>query len=69
MLIGITKIQLKKVVGKAILSYNELVTVICEIEKSINSCPLTCLTGENYQTPLSTPFLYGQNINDIKTSH
>ena len=49
---------MKKVVGKAILSYNELVTVICEIEKSFNSCPLTCLTGENYQTSLSACHLF-----------
>ena len=66
-LIGITKMSLKKVVGKARLSYDELVTVICEIENSINSRPLTYLTEENYQTPLS-PYhlLYGRNINDRK---
>ena len=64
-LIRLTKMSLKKVVGKTRLSYDELVTVICEIENSINSCPLTYLTEENYQTPLS-PYhlLYGRNIND-----
>ena len=57
--------SLRKVVEKARLSYDELVTVICEIENSINSHPLTYLTEENYQTPLS-PYhlLYGRNIND-----
>ena len=40
--------SLKMVVGKARLSYDELVTVICEIENSINSCSLTYLTEENY---------------------
>ena len=56
---------IKKVVGKARLSYDELVTVICEIKNLINSRPLTYLTEENYQTPLS-PYhlLYGWNIND-----
>ena len=56
---------IKKVVGKARLPYDELVTVICEIENLINSRPLTYLTEENYQTPLS-PYhlLYGWNIND-----
>ena len=64
-LIGITKMSLKKVVGKARLSYDELVTVICEIENSINSRPLTYLAVENYQTPLSSyHLLYGRNIND-----
>ena len=59
-LIGITKMSLKKVVGKARLSYDELVTVKCEIENSINSSPFTYLKEENHQTPL-LPFhlLYG----------
>ena len=57
--------SLKKVVGKARLSYDELVTVICEIENSINSCLLTYLTEENYQTALSPyQLLQGRNIND-----
>ena len=59
------QMSLKKVVGKARLSYDELVTVLCEIENSINLCPLTHLTEENYQTLLSPYHLfYGQNIND-----
>ena len=64
-LIDITKMSLKKVVGKARLSYDELVTVICEVDNSINLHPLTYLTEENYQT-LLTPYhlLYGWNIND-----
>ena len=39
--------SLKKVVGKAGLSYDELVNVICEVENSTNSHPLTYLTDEN----------------------
>ena len=64
-LVGITKMLLKKVVGKAKLTYDELVTVIYEVENSINSRPLTYLTEENYQTAL-TPYhlLYGRNINE-----
>ena len=34
-LIGITKMSLKKEVGRARHSYDELVTVTCEIENSI----------------------------------
>ena len=65
-LIGITKMSLKKVVGKARLSYDELVTVKCEIENSINSSPFTYLKEENHQTPL-LPFrlLYGWNIKPL----
>ena len=58
--------SLKKVVGKARLSYDELVTVIYMWSReSINLHSLTYLTEENYQTLLS-PYhlLYGQNIND-----
>ena len=57
--------SLKKIVEKARLSYDELVTVICKIKNSINSRPLTYLTEENYHTRLS-PYhlLYGRNIND-----
>ena len=52
------------VVGKARLSYDELVTAICEIENSINPRLLAYLTKKNYQKPLS-PYnlLYGRNIN------
>ena len=39
--------SLKKVVGKAGLSYDKLVTVICEVENSPNWHPLTYLTDEN----------------------
>ena len=46
-LVGITKMSLKKVVGKVGLSYDELVNVICEVENSTNSHPLTHLTDEN----------------------
>ena len=40
-MIGITKLCLKKVMGKALLTFDELRTVITEIENSLNSRPLT----------------------------
>ena len=46
--------SLIKVVRKARLSYDVLVTVIYEIENSINSRPLTYLAEDNYETPLPT---------------
>ena len=56
---------LKNVIGRARLSYDELVTVICEIENSINSRPLTYLTEKNYKAPLSPYYLlYKRNLND-----
>ena len=63
-LIGLTKMLLKKIVGKAKLRYDELVMVLHEAENVINSQPLTYLTDDNYQTFL-TPYhlVYGRNIN------
>ena len=59
------KMPLKKLVRKARLSYDELVTVVCEIKNSIDSRPLTYLTEENCQTPLSPYYLlFERNIND-----
>ena len=46
-LITIVKSSLKKVVGKALLNYNEMVTVVTEIEGCLNSRPLTYLNEEN----------------------
>ena len=46
-LIAIVKSSLKKVVGKALLNYNEMVTVVTEIEGCLNSRPLTYLNEEN----------------------
>ena len=44
--ITIVKSSLKKVVGKALLNYNEMVTIITEIE-GLNSRRLTYLNEEN----------------------
>ena len=66
-LIGITKMSLKKVVGKPRLSYDELVIVICEIENSINSRWLTYLTEENYTVIPIPPFMDGMLM--IETNH
>ena len=46
-LIGIVKSSLKKVLQKSLLTYEELYTVITEIESVMNSRPLTYLSKEN----------------------
>ena len=63
-LITIVKSSLKKVVGKALLNYNEMVTVVTEIEGCLNSRPLTCLNEENvYDFLTPNHLIYGRNIN------
>ena len=61
---GVIKNCLKKVIGKAKLNFEELNTVIVEIEKCVNSRPLTYLSEEHEDTVLTPNHLiYGRNIN------
>ena len=64
-LIAIVKSSLKKVVGKALLNYNEMVTIVTEIEGCLNSRPLTYLNEENVYDLLLPPnhLLYRRGIN------
>ena len=51
-LIGIVKYPLKEALQKSLLTYEELYTVITEIESVMNSRPLTYLSKEKYQESL-----------------
>ena len=53
-LVSVTKNSLKKVVDKAKMDFDELNTVIVEIEKCINSRPLMYLS-EEYEDSVITP--------------
>ena len=62
-LIGIVKNPLKKVLQKLLLTYEELYTVIIEIESAMNSRPLTYLSKEEYQESLKPNHaIYGRDI-------
>ena len=52
-----TKRCLRKVVGQANLFYDELSTVLIEIEAVINSRPLTYLSAEDLDEPLTSSHL------------
>ena len=69
-LIGIVKSSLKNVLQKSLLTYEELYTVITEIESVMNSRSLTYLSEEEYQESLTPNHLiYGRDIvNDICSS-
>ena len=65
---GVLKNCLKKVVGKAKLNFEELNTVISEIEKCVNSRPLTYLSEEHEDTIITTNHLiYGRDIDRNKS--
>ena len=56
-LIGSTKRCLKKVIGSARLSYDELLTVIVEVEAILNSRPLSYVSSEDLDEPLTPSHL------------
>ena len=56
------KIPLKKVLGNALCTEPELYTVLCQIERIINSRPLTAITDESGIIPLTPAMiLIGRN--------
>ncbi len=62
-LIKSTKRCLRKIVGQGKLYYDELRTVLVEVEAVINSRPLTYLSAENLDEPLTpSHFLCGRRI-------
>ena len=64
-LIGVMKNLLKKAMGKARLTYDEMLTILIEIESIINSLPLTYMS-DNHDERFTRPFhvIYGRHINE-----
>ena len=56
-LIGCAKRCLKKTIGKASLTYDELVTVVTEVEVVLNSSPLTYINADDLEEPLTLSHL------------
>ena len=52
-----TKCCLRKLVGRAQFSFDELVTMLAEIESVINSRPLTCVSMDDMEEPLTPSHL------------
>ena len=48
---------LKRVIGKAKLTHDELVTVLVEVEATLNSCPISYLSSEDLDEPLTPSHL------------
>ena len=65
-LIRSTKRCLRKVIGKAKLDYDELLTVVIEVEMIINSRPLSYVTPDDLKEPLTpSHFLTGKRTMSI----
>ena len=52
-LVGSVKRCLRKVIGQRRLTYDELLTVLTEVEVTLNSRPLTYLTADDLEEPLT----------------
>lgn len=63
-LIGVLKQMLRRVLGKASLTFSELQTVICDCEATINSRPLSYV-GNNFENlKILTPAMFIQPLTD-----
>ncbi|GFX67684.1 integrase catalytic domain-containing protein [Trichonephila clavipes] len=63
-LVGMLKIILRRVLGKACLTYEELYTVVCDSESVINSRPLTYLSEDQEDLVALTPAMFLQEIKE-----
>ena len=52
-----TKQCLKKMIRRAKLTYDELITMVIEVENVINSTPLSCMTSDDLEQPLTPAHL------------
>ncbi|UYV76751.1 hypothetical protein LAZ67_14001947 [Cordylochernes scorpioides] len=52
-LVGLMKQLIRKVLGDKTVSYEELQTVICEVESAMNSRPLTAISEESGLVPIA----------------
>ena len=65
-MIQLVKRSLRKILGKAQLTYEELLTVLLEVEGVVNSRPLTCVYPEVTEEPLTPSHLViGRRLNTL----
>ncbi|XP_044766589.1 uncharacterized protein LOC123322673 [Coccinella septempunctata] len=57
-LIGVVKGLLKKVLGSARLNYEELLTIICDCEATVNARPLTYVSSDSEDISALTPAMF-----------
>ena len=60
---------LRKVIGQRRLTYDELLTVLTEVEVTLNSRPLTYLTADDLEEPLTPMHLItGRRLLDLRAT-
>lgn len=64
-LIRVMKDVLKRVIGRACLSYEEMTTVLCDCESIINSRPLTYISESDSDFVPLSPSLFLQDLKEI----
>ncbi|GFW22637.1 integrase catalytic domain-containing protein [Trichonephila clavipes] len=57
-----TKVILRKILGRAALDYEELITVLCDCERVINSRPLTYMSEDLDDVSPLTPEIFLREI-------
>ena len=69
-IIGIIKCCIRKIVGKALLSYDELTILLAEIEQTLNSRPMMYLSNEHNDEAITpSHLLYGWNTSKRNIVH
>ena len=66
-LIGMLKVILRKILGKANVSYEEMCTVLCDCELTLNSRPLTYVSEESNDLMALTPAMFLHDIKETGT--
>src|SRR5690606_28426628 len=64
-LIGLVKKLLKRSLGRAVLSFEELQTVLCDCEAIINSRPITQMSEEARDLVALTPAMFLSEIAEV----
>ena len=69
-LVRSVKLSLRKTLGRSLLTYEELETVLCNIESVINNRPLTYVSEDDMDEPL-TPYhlMFGRNAIQTPVTH
>ena len=66
-MIGLTKTNMKKVLGRAFVSLDELNTIVAEIESTLNDRPITYLSADSDDEMPLTPshLLHGRTLTNV----